>query len=60
MKKRRKLFLIKGKKGIESEMSIWWILAIIGMAIILLLVFDVSEAWGSAAGYMKNLLRFGK
>ena len=52
--------MIKGKKGIESEMSIWWILAIIGMAIILLLVFDVSEAWGSAAGYMKNLLRFGK
>jgi len=51
---------MKYKRGMELELSGWWILAIVGLALFIVLFVDVREAWGSAIGYVKNFLRFGR
>ena len=52
-------FPVNRKKGIVSEISVWWIIAIVAMVIIFVLMIDVREALGSAIGFVKNQLRFG-
>lgn len=53
-------FPVNRKKGIVSEISVWWIIAIVAMVIIFVLMIDVQEALGSAIGFVKNQLRFGR
>ncbi|MBU3906997.1 MAG: hypothetical protein KKA64_01970 [Nanoarchaeota archaeon] len=49
-----------GKRGMESEMMGWWILAIIALAIMIGAYFILKGKGIDAITYVKSLFRFGR
>ena len=59
MKKRGVMFKGRGKKGIESEVMVWWIIAIVVLAVMLVGYFILKSRGIGAIEFIKNMFRFG-
>ena len=51
---------MKNKKGLEMEVLIWWIIALVVLAVIVFASLVLRDKGVGAMDYIKNLFRFGK
>ena len=51
---------MKGKRGIESEILIYWLIAIAVLILIVVIIVQNKESVAGAISRFKDLLRFGR
>jgi len=48
----------KNKKGIESEMLVWWLIGLVALVILVLAIMGLRGKGAGALEFIKNLFRF--